>query len=140
MLLEGIFTNSFIVKASRFDMTPRELLRHGIVIVEAGKSTAAAVKLLKAKDKSMKITKEKMSALTDSTTIVYNSTIDEQYIRDMWANKNFYTITLEWDGIELEKVENAYIREDYVEEDLKYYIDHVFSNKSPEINSIGFLD
>lgn len=139
-MLEGTCVNSFIVKSADFEMTDSELLRQGIVIVKDGMTQAAAVELIKKKDKSIKVIKESMSPLKGSTVIAYNSTIDPEYIKDMWSNKNFYTITLERNGTALETVENAYIREDYVEEDLKYYINYVFSNKSPEINSIDFVE
>lgn len=139
-MLEETYVNSFIVRSADFEMTDSELLRQGIVIVKDGMTQAAAVELIKKKDKSIKVIKESMSPLKGSTVIAYNSTIDPEYIKDMWSNKNFYTITLERNGNALETVENAYIREDYVEEDLKYYINYVFSNKSPGINSIDFVE
>lgn len=132
--------NNFTIQSSKFDMTEEELFEKNIIIVPPGESALSAVKRLKAKDPEMEVEKAKMSPLKDSTVIVYNATIDPVFIRDLWTNKNFYTITLEWNNNVVEEVRNAYLRENYLEEDIRYYVENVFSKKTRLAMSVRSLD
>lgn len=121
-----------------------DLLNMGIVFVSPEETIKSGKDKLKEEYKYAKLTPkdivtEKMSELKDSTVAVYKKGLDPQFIRDVWGNKNFYTMKLKLNNATVEELNNVYLRKDYLEEDIAFYVNYKFTNKSREENSVANL-
>ena len=126
---------NFVIKKETKSITAEELLDLGIVVVGRGADIEPAIKKLLGEDADFEenlgdlgLTMIKRGPLSDSGWILYKSGTDVEFVRDILQNRNFYTITLRKLDVVVEEFRHAYLRKDYIQEDIIYYIENRFNN------------
>lgn len=124
---------SFTIKQETQKITKEELLELGIAILDNEGDLDDAVKKLTGTEHSKTDTLEdlglklkKLGPLSFSKWALYSTKIEDKFVSDIIQNRNFYTITLRKLGRPIEELRHAYLRKEYIDEDINFYVRNKF--------------
>lgn len=126
---------NFEIEKENIVLKDKDLLSMGIIFMEDQRDLMSALGKLVGRPVSIDelgtlgYTFGRVGPLKNSIWALYNSKLDIDFVKDVLHKRNFYTISLTIGEATLETVNHAYIRKDYIEEDVEFYINHRFNKK-----------
>lgn len=119
----------YAVPIENIEFSESELIRMGIVFFEnlSNFSDGLAKLGINNVDSNRELidygyTLAQIGVLNNPYWVIYSKDLNFEFVSDVWNRKNFYTILKKTDAGNIPIFDKVHLREDYLEEDMSYYI------------------